>query len=372
MRRALAVIARELASTVEGLRDEPGLAPEAKETVDAALAHDLRVRVETAPSAAFLEAAGQHIGERAGIDEGARAPGRSQPDALPAWQEASRGLRDTARNFLGEIPGDVEESRAASRLDKMPRPRDRVGEALDRPAAIELRNGIASFRGGCGGDRATRPRGKDPAAPCRGVWPRHRDGAGAGGPPGSPRHGARRGGRLARPRLAGPARDGAGPRRTGRRPVQPPRGRRYARGRRGGPPRDRPVRSTAHAGARHRLDRRCAAARATVSEGGRLEAARNVIDRESFEDDARSVRRTFERQGEAALRTRSGWRRFRTSPAPRRCPGRSPDAAGAGPAGHPSRPTRAFPTPSTVPGAGRGTEFDGIFLNNCYEDSTVV
>ncbi|MDE0275585.1 MAG: relaxase domain-containing protein [Defluviicoccus sp.] len=151
-----------LRTLAEELRDEPDLAPEAKETVDAALAHDLRVRVETAPVAAFLEAAGRHIHARARIDEGAHAPGMSEPDPLSAWREASRDLRDTARNLLGEPTpdrspgqapdrgpgraGDVEESRAASRLEIMPSLREQVETALDRLEAIDLRNEIAAFQ----------------------------------------------------------------------------------------------------------------------------------------------------------------------------------------------------------------------------------
>ncbi|MDE0386309.1 MAG: hypothetical protein OXI22_20680, partial [Defluviicoccus sp.] len=160
-----------LRTLADGLRDEPDLAPEAKETVDAALAHDLRIRVETAPVAAFLEAAGRHLDARVRIDEAARASGLSEPDALSAWREASRDLRDTARNLLGEStpdrspgqaqdrgpgqapargPGqasDMEESRAASRLEIMPHLRERVGEALDRLEAVELRDRVAAFQG---------------------------------------------------------------------------------------------------------------------------------------------------------------------------------------------------------------------------------
>ena len=134
-----------LRALAEGLRDEPGLAPEGKETVDATLGHDLRVRVEIAPVAAFLEAADRHIAERADIDRGEDLSGRSEADALSAWQEASRDLRDAARNLLGETQGDATESRAASRLDDMPRLRERVGEALDRLEAIELQDRVAAF-----------------------------------------------------------------------------------------------------------------------------------------------------------------------------------------------------------------------------------
>ena len=135
-----------LRSLAEGLRDEPGLAPEAKQAVDAALAHDVRVRVELAPAAAFLGAAGRHLDGRAEIDRGAREPGMSDPDALSAWREASRDLRDTARLLLGEAPGDAEESRAAARLDNMPRLRYRVGDLRDRLEAVELQDRVAAFR----------------------------------------------------------------------------------------------------------------------------------------------------------------------------------------------------------------------------------
>ena len=135
-----------LRTLAEGLRDEPGLAPEAKRAVDAALAHDVRVRVELAPAAAFLGAAGRHLDGRAEIDRDAREPGMSDPDALSAWREASRDLRDTARLLLGEAPGDAEESRAAARLASMPRLRDRVGDLRDRLEAVELWDETAAFR----------------------------------------------------------------------------------------------------------------------------------------------------------------------------------------------------------------------------------
>ncbi len=135
-----------LRTLAEGLRDEPGLAPEAKRAVDAALAHDVRVRVELAPAAAFVDAAGRHLDGRAGTDRGAREPGVSEPDALSAWREASRDLRDTARLLLGETRGGAAETQTASRLDAMPRLRDRVGDLRDRLEAVELWDETAAFR----------------------------------------------------------------------------------------------------------------------------------------------------------------------------------------------------------------------------------
>ena len=130
----------------EALRDEPGLAPEAKGTVDAALVHDVRVRVELAPVAAFIEAGGRHLDRRAELDRRADRSVRSGTDALPAWREGSRDLRGTARCLLGDAEGDAAETRAASRLEHMPRLRERVGAVLGRLETRELHDRAAEFR----------------------------------------------------------------------------------------------------------------------------------------------------------------------------------------------------------------------------------
>ena len=136
----------DLRGRAEALRDEPGLAPEASGVVDAALAHDVRIEVEIAPVESLLEAGARHLERRAALDEEMREPGRSVPDAMPAWREGSRELRETARHLLGGSRGDAPETRAASRLQDMPRLRDRVGQLLDRLELQELRDETAEFR----------------------------------------------------------------------------------------------------------------------------------------------------------------------------------------------------------------------------------
>ena len=137
---------KSLRDRAEGLRGEPGLAPEVKETVDAVLARDARMIAETAPVAAFLEAGARHLERRTPLDE-ARALGTSGPDAIPAWREGSRNLRETARQLLGDSQGDMAETRAAARLEDMPRLVGRVREVLGRLEHVELRDRAADFRG---------------------------------------------------------------------------------------------------------------------------------------------------------------------------------------------------------------------------------
>ena len=130
------------------LRDEPGLAPEARGIVDAVLAHDVRVEVEIAPLEAFLEAGARHLERRTGLEGEARerGVGAVELEAMPAWREGSTDLRETAHRLLGQAPGDATETRAASRLETMPRLRDRVGAILDRLETQELRDRAAEFR----------------------------------------------------------------------------------------------------------------------------------------------------------------------------------------------------------------------------------
>ena len=141
---------QSLRDRAEALRDEPGLAPEAREAARAVLAHDVRVEVETAPVAEFLEQGARHLERRAGLEAGARgaAIGSAGLEELAVWREESAALRETAQRLLGG--GDGAETRAASRLDNMPRLRDRVGEVLDRLEAVELRDESAEFRAAAG------------------------------------------------------------------------------------------------------------------------------------------------------------------------------------------------------------------------------
>ena len=83
---------------------------------------------------------------RAGIDRENDRSAQSEPDALSAWREGSADLRETGRRLLGQSQGDAAETRAASRLEHMPRLRERVGELLDRLEAVELQDMTAAFR----------------------------------------------------------------------------------------------------------------------------------------------------------------------------------------------------------------------------------
>ena len=68
----------------------------------------------------FLEAGARHLERRTPLEE-ARELGTSAPDAVPSWREGSRDLRETARHLLGDSQGDMAETRAAARLEDMPR-----------------------------------------------------------------------------------------------------------------------------------------------------------------------------------------------------------------------------------------------------------
>ncbi|MCY4548080.1 MAG: relaxase domain-containing protein [Defluviicoccus sp.] len=135
-----------LRERAEALRDEPGLAPEAREAVEAVLAHDIRIEIETAPVEAFLEAGARHLERRAAPEVGLPGLARSGPGAPEEWREGSRALRETARSLLGEIRGEAAERQAASRLADMPGLKSRVHEMLDRLEAVELRDETAAFR----------------------------------------------------------------------------------------------------------------------------------------------------------------------------------------------------------------------------------
>ena len=135
-----------LRDRAEALRGEAGLAPDAREAVDAVLARDARVEAEMAPVRAFLGAGALHLDRRAALDEGARGLDPPSPDAIPAWRERSQGLRETALNLLGEAPADTRETQAAARLADMPRLQGRVREVLDRLETLELRDEVADFQ----------------------------------------------------------------------------------------------------------------------------------------------------------------------------------------------------------------------------------
>ena len=130
----------------EALRGEAGLAPEAREAVDAVLARDARVEAEIAPVRAFLEEGALHLDRRVALDEGVRGLEPPSPDANPAWRERSQGLRETALSLLGGSPADTRETQAAARLADMPRLQARVREVLDRLETLELRDEVADFR----------------------------------------------------------------------------------------------------------------------------------------------------------------------------------------------------------------------------------
>ncbi|MDE0334114.1 MAG: hypothetical protein OXI64_04080, partial [Defluviicoccus sp.] len=151
-----------LRTRAEGLRDESGLAAAARDAARSVLAHDVRVEIDTAPVAAFIEAGIGHLDRRAGIDREKDRSAQSEPDSLSAWREDSADLRETGRRLLGQSPpdrspgqapdpspgqaGDAAETRAASRLEHMPRLRERVGVLLDRLEAVELQDVTAAFR----------------------------------------------------------------------------------------------------------------------------------------------------------------------------------------------------------------------------------
>ena len=135
-----------LRDRAEALRGEAGLAPDAREAVDAVLARDARVEAEIAPVRAFLEEGALHLDRRVALDEGVRGLDPPSPDAIPAWRERSQDLRGTALNLLGESPADTREMQAAARLADMPRLQGRVREVLDRLETLELRDEVADFR----------------------------------------------------------------------------------------------------------------------------------------------------------------------------------------------------------------------------------
>ena len=135
-----------LRARAEALRGEAGLAPDAREAVDAVLARDARVEAEIAPVGAFLEEGALHLDRRAALDEGARGLDPPSPDAVPAWRERSQDLRETALSLLGEAPADTRETQAAASLADMPRLQGRVREVLDRLETLELRDEVADFQ----------------------------------------------------------------------------------------------------------------------------------------------------------------------------------------------------------------------------------
>ena len=131
----------------EALRGEAGLAPDAREAVDAVLARAARVEAEIAPVKAFIEEGTQHLNLRAALDGGGRDVEPPSQDAIPVWRERSQDLRETALNLLGESPSDTGEMQAAlTRLAEMPRLQGSVREVLDRLATQELGDEVADFR----------------------------------------------------------------------------------------------------------------------------------------------------------------------------------------------------------------------------------
>ena len=135
-----------LRDRAEALRGEAGLAPDAREAVDAVLARDARVEAEIAPVRAFLEEGVRHLERRVALDEGGHGIDPPSPDAIPAWRERSQDLRETALSLLGESPADTRETQAAASLADMPRLQGRVREVLDRLETLELRDEVADFQ----------------------------------------------------------------------------------------------------------------------------------------------------------------------------------------------------------------------------------
>ena len=135
-----------LCAHAEGLRDEHGLAAAARDAARSVLAHDVRVKVEIAPVASFLETGTRHLDRRAGIDQEKDRSAQSEAVALSAWREDSADLRETGRRLLGEAQGDAAETRATSRLQTMPRLRERVEGVLDRLETVEIQDETADFR----------------------------------------------------------------------------------------------------------------------------------------------------------------------------------------------------------------------------------
>ncbi len=137
---------QSLRARAEALRGEAGLAPEAREAVDAVLARAARVEAEIAPVNAFIEEGTRHLDLRAALDEGRGTVEPPSPDAVPVWRESSQELRETARTLLGESPADSRETQAAARLADMPRLQASVKEVLGRLEVLELRDEVADFR----------------------------------------------------------------------------------------------------------------------------------------------------------------------------------------------------------------------------------
>ena len=93
-----------LRDRAEALRGEASLTADARQAVDQVLARDARVKAEIAPVTAFLEEGARHPNRRVALDEEGRGP---SPDAIPAWRERSRDLRETALSLLGDPPKEV-------------------------------------------------------------------------------------------------------------------------------------------------------------------------------------------------------------------------------------------------------------------------
>ncbi len=136
----------DLRDRAEALRGQAGLAPDAREAVDAVLARAARVEAEIAPVKALIEDGARHLDRRAALDEGRGIVEPPSPDAVPVWRERSRELRETALHLLGESPADTREMLAAARLADMPRLQGGVREVLNRLETLELRDEVAEFQ----------------------------------------------------------------------------------------------------------------------------------------------------------------------------------------------------------------------------------
>ena len=189
-----------LRDRAEALRGEAGLAPDAREAVDAVLARDARVEAEIAPVRAFLEEGALHLDRRAALDEGVRGLDPPSPDAIPAWrersQEPSRDRPEPSGRVAGRHPGNAGGGQACRHAAASgPRPGG-AGPAGD-PGTARRGRGLPKT---CGHGREASQAAGHAAAVRRGLPPGNRDGADPREPRGLAGSATPRGGRVARPR----------------------------------------------------------------------------------------------------------------------------------------------------------------------------
>ena len=166
-----------LRSRAEELRGEAGLAPEAREAVEAVLAHDARVEVEIAPARAFLEEGARHLRLRVALDEGVRSLDPPLPGCDPGLAGTlagpSRDCGEPSGKVAGRHPGNsgrVQACRHAAASG--PRPGG-AGPAGD-PGTARRGRGVPKT---CGHGRGASQAAGYAAAVRGGLRPRNRDGA---------------------------------------------------------------------------------------------------------------------------------------------------------------------------------------------------